>query len=343
MTNDPFSPDKIKRIKQKLDQQEKNRKAFLIKGIKTVPVSQDVLDKLIFEVGEAYEIIIHHPGYDLCSKIESLERALGTYHKCHADLITGLDIFDIASKDATLFQRNRARDLEEHEARVRKEVFSLTSAAAILVDMTRHITRHITISDFDEKRTSNFNEIQHEFIKGLRNNLNHVLFFEPGWTKRNSMKEETSHFEYSSAKLLREGDFNEKARDYILSQEEVIDVRNLFTSYHICIDGFYEWLIPEIKNKLPIEITDYQRCRKEMQINSVRCWYRLLFTQIISPKTDLYSHLHKHLTQEELEEINALPNCSKEQIDRIIEMVDEYGAIDDELRELIYKGFKVKL
>jgi len=343
MTNDPFSPDKIMMVKQKLDQQEKKLNAFLINGIKKVPVSQDVLNKLIWKVGEAHEITNHHPGYDLCKKIESLKRALETYYKCHLDLIAGLDTFDEASKNRTLFQRPKARELKGHETGIRKEVFSLSCATTTLVDIARHVTKHITISDFDEKRTNYFDENQHEFIKELRNNLNHEAFFEANWALRNSGKEQTSHFEFATEKLLRDGGFNNKARDYILSQEEVIDVRNLFTSYHICIDGFYAWFIPEIKNKLPIEITDYQRCITEMRINSVRCGYRLLFPKIINSGTDLYSHLHKYLTQEELEEINALPHRSKEQIDRVIEMVDEYGSIDDELRELIYKGFKVKL
>ena len=337
MTKNSFSPEKFKLITKQLEQQKKNQKEFLINGIQTVPVPQDILNKLIWTAGEdIHEIMSHHSGYDLHNKIESLQRALKTYRKCYMDLTVSLDAFDTTSKDATLFQRPRAVELEEHEIRCRKEIFSLSCAAAY------HVTNHITIPDFDGIRKNNFDANQHAFIKKLRNNLNHVTFLESDWAVKNVGQEQTSHFEFRAAKLLRDGEFNKKARDYIENQGKTIDIRNLFTSYHNCIDTFYGWLIPKIEQQLPMKVQDYRKCIKEMQANSAKCWYRILFPQIIRRGTDLYSHLHKYLTPEELREVNALPHRSKEQIDQIIELVDEYGACNDELREMVYKAFSVK-
>lgn len=342
MTKNPFSPKKVRLVIKQLAQQRKIQKEFLINGIQTVPVQQDVFDKLIWTAGwEAHEIMSHHSGYDLHNKIESLQRALETYRRCHVDLIVRLDAFDIASKDAALFQRPRAVELVEHEIGCRKEIFSLSCAAATLVEIVRHVTTHITITDFDRMRKSSFDGNQHAFIMKLRNNLNHVTFFESDWAVKNVGQEQTSHFEFRTAKLLRDGNFNEEARDYIEKQEKTIDIRALFASYHNCIDIFYEWLIPKIETQLPLEVQDYRRCIKAMQANSARCWYRILFHQVINLGTDLYCHLHKYLTPEELKEINALPCRSKEQIDRIIELVDEHGACDDELREIVYKAFSI--
>ncbi len=344
MAKNPFPPEKNKLVTKQLTQQKKNQKKFLINGIQTVPVPQDVFNKLIWTAGEdAHEIMSHHPGYDLHNKIESLLRALETYSRCFMDLIVRLDTFDTASKDAALFQRPRTAELKEHEAGCRKEIFSLSSAAAALVKIVRHVTKYITIPDFDSMRKSSFDGNQHAFIMKLRNNLNHVTFLESDWAVKNVGQEQTSHFEFRTAKLLRDGDFNEEARDYIENQEETIDIRNLFTSYHNCIDVFYGWLIPKIEHQLPMEVQDYRKCIKEMQVNSARCWYRILFHQIIKPGTDLYNHLHKYLTPEGLKEVNALPHRSKEQIDRIIELVDEYGACNDGLREMVYKAFSGKL
>lgn len=341
MEDNPFSPEKHRLVLEQLAQQKKKEEAFLIEGVKTIPVSQDVLNKLIWKVGEAHEIMNHHPGYDSYNRIESLKRSLEIYRKGYGDLMGNINAFGEAAKDRTLFERPRAQELKKYEIGCRKEIFSLTSSAAMLVKITRHITGKITFHDFDKVRKRSFDGSQHSFVMELRNNLNHVTFLESNWSLKNLGQEETSHFEFQTEKLLRNGDFNQEACEYILGQGEVIDVRNLFASYHSCIDAFYTWLIPEIENKLPVAVQDYQRCRKEMQANSARCWYRLLFQQIIKPKTDLYSHLHRYLTPDELEEINALPPRSKAQVDRIIEMVDEHGACDDDLRCMVYKAFLV--
>ena len=342
MAKNLFSTEKTNLVTKQLTQQKKNQKKFLINGIQTVPVPQDVFNKLICTVGEdAHEIMSHHPGYDLHNKIESLLRALETYSRCFMDLIVRLDAFDTASKDAALFQRPRVAELKEHETGCRKEIFSLSSAAAALVVLVRRVTNYITIPDFKSMRKSSFDGNQHAFIMELRNNLGHVTFLESGWALKDVGQEQTSHFEFRTAKLLRDGDFNGDARDYIENQEETIDIRNLFTSYHNCIDAFYEWLIPKIESQLPLQVQDYRRCVKGMQANSTRCWYRIFFHQIIKPETDLFNHLHKYLTPEELKEINAFPRRSKEQIDRIIELVDEHGAGNDELREMVYKAFSI--
>jgi hypothetical protein len=342
MAKNTFSPEKFKLFTKQLAQQKQSQKEFLINGIQTVPVPQDVFNKLIWTAGEdAQEIMGHHSGYDLHNKIESLQRALKTYRRCNKDLIARLDTFDTASKDAALFQRPRAAELEEYEIGCRKEIFALSSAAAALVDLARHVTKSVNISDFNKMRKQCFDSKQHEFIKKLRNNLNHVTFLESDWTIKNVGQEQTSHFEFKTARLLRDGDFNEEARDYIENQGETIDIRNLFISYDNCIDAFYGWLIPKIESQLPLEVQDYRRCIKEMKANSARCWYRILFHQIIKPGTDLYSHLHNYLTREELKEVNALPHRSKEQVDRIIELVDEYDACNDELRDMVYKAFSV--
>jgi hypothetical protein len=87
--------------------------------------------------------------------------------------------------------------------------------------------------------------------------------------------------------------------------------------------------MPEIEARLPAEAQHYRRCIRRCirarRASSARSWYRILFAQVVKPETDLYGHLQKYLTLEELKEIDALPHRSKQQIDRI-EIVDEYGA-----------------
>ena len=53
------------------------------------------------------------------------------------------------------------------------------------------------------------------------------------------------------------------------------------------------------------------------------------------------NYLDRYLTEGELAQVMALPPRSVQQVDRVIDIVDEYGACDSELRELVYRAFGV--
>jgi hypothetical protein len=323
-----------------------SQKRTLIESLKetvrAVPVRAEDLKKLVPLLGdEIDEVMSCHPGHSLDGKIKSLERTLETYWRCNADLLMRLDEFDVASKDGTLFYPSREAALNEYAKSSRKEIFALSGAAAALVDQARHVTMKISFPEFAQVRTEHFNIGQHTFIKELRNHLNHKSFLEPSWSIKNVGPGQTSHLEFNAAKLLRNNGFTGTAKKYLQDQRAPIDVRRLFETYGQSVRNFYAWLMPEIEIRLPIDVHDYRRCIHMRRAHVARLWYRLVFTQMVTPETDLYGHLPEHLTPKEREEINALPHRSKEQIDRIIEMVDEYGACDEELRALVYKGFGI--
>lgn len=89
-------------------------------------------------------------------------------------------------------------------------------------------------------------------------------------------------------------------------------------------------------------MADYRRCSKRIKGVSSRTWWNVIFQQMVLPaKRDPYQYLDQYLTVEELSEIERLPHKSKAQVDRIIELVDEYDACDTELRQVVYKAFGV--
>jgi hypothetical protein len=324
-----------------LADQKAKRIEFLKDGVRTVPVTDEILERLpsLVKEDDLDEVMGCHPGYKLDGKIKSLERALDSYWRCHADLMARLDAFDVASKDGSLFNRSREAELWEHESACRKEIFALSSAAKVLVELARKVKK--IVSQFDEVRAKNFDEGAHTFIIELRNNLSHIMFLGSDWSIKNVGQAQTSHFEFRPAKLLRDGKFNETAKAYLKAQQAPIDVRKLFETYGASVQNFYAWLMPEIEVQLSAEVKDYRRCIRTRRALVRRSGYRLLLTQIMRRDIDLYSYLHEYLTADELQEIDNLPHRSEKQIDRVIEMVDEDGACDGELRSLIYKAFGV--
>lgn len=148
-----------------------------------------------------------------------------------------------------------------------------------------------------------------------------------------------SHFEFDCEKLKHEGEFNASALQYMANKEK-IDIKGLFEDYNQRLTSFYEWLMPAIENQLPLSVQDYRRCIRLWDANMVRSAFGLIFLQIVKPTTDLYSHLPKFFTTEEMMEINALPHQSREQVDHIIFLYDKYNACDDVMRQKIYGAFK---
>jgi hypothetical protein len=90
------------------------------------------------------------------------------------------------------------------------------------------------------------------------------------------------------------------------------------------------------------QIADYRRCAKRIKAVSSRSWWNIIFKQAVLPaKRDPYQYLDQYLTADELNEVNKLPFRSKAQVDRIIALVDEYDACDNELRLVVYEAFGI--
>lgn len=52
-----------------------------------------------------------------------------------------------------------------------------------------------------------------------------------------------------------------------------------------------------------------------------------------------YLYVDRYLTEAELQEVARLPQRSAVQVDRIIELADEDGACDEEIRSVAYATF----
>lgn len=75
----------------------------------------------------------------------------------------------------------------------------------------------------------------------------------------------------------------------------------------------------------------------------LRAWINTLLNEVVTKRLDPYEYLNDYLTDSEIEEVLRLPKRSREQVDRIIEIVDASGICDQALRENIYKAFGVDL
>jgi hypothetical protein len=112
------------------------------------------------------------------------------------------------------------------------------------------------------------------------------------------------------------------------------------TGYAAEVRDFHDWLHRATEEAAGPLVADYVRCTRRIKSVSARSLWNIILQQVvIAGKRDPYQYLDQYLTQVELDEVNSLPHRSKEQVDLIIRMVDEYDSCDDELRRIIYLAF----
>jgi hypothetical protein len=312
-----------------------------VKRIQVIPVSEEFLNQLlILSPGDFHKVIRSHPGYELDYQIRSLEATLNTFRHSFADLKERLIKFrnHVPSK----LEKQSRLELEKMLRSISKEVFCLSSAAKALVEHARHLRgKLIPCKEYDNRRLNIFETAEHEFVVSLRNNLNHHVFFMPQWNVRYTPGSRDTQFSFDCAELLAHGEFNGEAQKFMSQAGPRINIESLFSSYVQRVDSFYNWLFAQIESQLPTEILDYRRCVSTHRIAAKRIWYRLLLHTAIQWGTDPYAHLAKYLTETEISEIQQLPNGSVAQVNRLIEIVDTDGVADKELRQLMFRLFKV--
>jgi len=294
----------------------------------------------------AQKLVDEHPGCNLYERTRSLRSVLRIFSKSAERFFENLGRFKAETLDDSLFRRNRKSDFEEFEAGFQENLFIFASSAMTLADQSRALSRKVDLPGYSERVESTFRgNPRHKFIQELRNDLIHVTLHKPQYQVTTNFEnhESTCRFMLWPDKLSRSGEYHTLARAYIRDHSQGIDLGELIESYRRDVNDFHGWLNAALDSVVGDQITDYLRCVKRIKAVSSRSLWNIIFRQVLLPgKRDPYQYLDQYLTPTELTEVNKLPFRSKEQVDCIISLVDEYEACDSALRDVVYKAFGVK-
>lgn len=307
--------------------------------VKMPPVPESVVDRLAHLNPDHFAVVMRsHPGFPANRKLQSLWAVLKAFNTACEDLQAGIAEF-LATDQTGQRTRESIRRREGVIAKVQKEIFAASAGAAAVQAHSIRVRSLIPEHEFRQALVTMFDDDQHNFIKQLRNNLDHQIFLEPDWQVMYRGGEARTRFEFRTSKLLADGDFNTKARRYIKSAGDAIDVGPLFRDYVGRVNTFYGWLRDQIDSHLQPELCDYRRCANAQKNTTARTIHRLFLNTWISWRVDPYAHLAEYLEPDELEEVNRLAHRSAAQVNRVIDIVDKDHICDDELRRLVYQLF----
>lgn len=310
-------------------------------ALQTLPTSQETLNALgKLSPEDAERALRAHPGYPMQRKIESLSTMLKLFHRALADLATSVEEFPDAGPAGGDDSREELEDLVS--TRVNKDLFAALGAAKTLVDYSRRLKGLLEDNVFDVKVNAAFPAGEHSLVMGLRNIVLHQVHSQANWQRRWTSESRTTHFIIRREVLLAEGDFNSAAREYLDQLGPNCDVTDLLKRYANKVNDFYGWFLRAINAHLPLEVVDYRTCLRAIEVDHGRRSYEVWIGLWEQAGADPYAHLHKHLTPQQLEVMEAMPHRSPVQVDYVIQCLDKKSVCDDQLRNIVYRFFKVE-
>jgi hypothetical protein len=289
------------------------------------------------------ETIDSLPGGKISSELDAIHLSLNVFLDATYDLVSSINSFKGESERPDFWDRTRRPDFERLELRIQRGVFSVTMAAMTLVDHSRIFAGKYPVELYHEKVKECFSEDPlHRFVQKFRNFMTHVRITKSNWVFKYD-KQGRSVFFFLTQKNLNKWDgWDSPSKSYIASNPEGVNVEQLFDDYSKKVKLFHDWFRSQVWQKYSEELREFFDCRKTYNTVNVRSAWNLLIKQVfLQKKIDPYMYLDRYLSNNEIEEILSLPFRSKRQVDRIIEIVDEYGACDEELRKAVYEIFGI--
>lgn len=310
-----------------------------------LPWTDEILVEAVWKKPfKVQEWVDEHPGRVFVAGIESLKAVLRIFERSTEKFGELLVRFHEEAHSGNLLHRNRRSDLEAYEHQFQELLYVFASSAMTLVDQARVLSKKVTLPEYDVRVSESFaKNPKHRFIQELRVDVIHITLYRPEWQLAVGINEErSSKFMLWEKQLTRLPEYNVKARQFVDDHPNGIDLGSLIVDYSREVLAFHEWLRRAIEAKEEGLINDYwHSLRRVKAVSSHSFWSLALQQVVIAGKQDPYKYLDQYLTDEELNEVNVLPFRSQQQVDRVIELVDEYEACDDELRQTIYKAFGV--
>jgi hypothetical protein len=277
------------------------------------------------------------------SSLESIRLSLDVFLNAVADLISSINRFKGESARPGFWNRPYRQFVEELEITIQRGIASSAMCAIALVDHTRRFSSNYTIPCYESKKNhySIYNK-EHQFIQSLRVYVSHVKLAQANWILKHSDEGRNLFFLFRQMDLLKWNEWKPLAKSYIDEHSEGINVEELFEHYSSIVIEFHNWLRSAVMDSYGTQISDYLHYQRLMNgFDHQSHWNTLLKQVFIPKKLDPYIYLDRYLTKQELESVLSLPHRSKEQVDRIIELVDEYGACTEEIRNSVYIFFNV--
>lgn len=311
-----------------------------------LPWSEGLLRKAFFrDFINTEKAIREHPGFPAHSKLLALQQSLNIFLDAVSEFFSSIKAFQIDAESPLFWTRPFSETFNKRELAIRRGVFAAATTAMALVDHSRRVKNTFSAvrEEYDNQIGKVFDEHEHRFVQCLRDCVCHIRMIESDWQTTYSASGKNTQFLLRRVTLLGWNGWNAHARTFIDRNPDGIDIERLFTVYRQRVQQFQEWFQIEVAKASEPELSEYREYEKTLKRFGVRATWNLILDQFVIGRLDPFLYLNKYLTKAELKDVMALPMKSIGQVDRIIQILDDYGACDDELRRKVYRAFGIIL
>ena len=311
------------------------------------PWSEEELKKSYFRNWvSTKEEIKKHPGYKAHESIEHLNLSWEIFKKSVEDLVQSIDIFRKESQSKDFWTRPMRKQVDNLELAVRQGVFRSVTAAIALVKCSEYINKALSIDDYKRKVTDVITSSEeHLVLEHLREHIAHVRMPEVGYRISWSQTEKKLcrfMIQQKDIKSWPKRSHTKPWKKYTKNLSEDVDVEAILMSYKCKLDKLVHWLRAQIETTSTPHLMEYRKYDRILNGFAAKAEWNIILTEALNRNVDPYGYLCRYLNKQELDEVMKLPMRSSKQIDRIIGILDEFDACDEDLRQKIYRLFKCK-
>jgi hypothetical protein len=283
------------------------------------------------------------PGANYSHAIDTLDLSLSLFKASVEALLSSIEKFRQNAKKPNSGYRVYHFDEERYQLAVRRNLFCASTAALALVAHTRdNIQKKLRILGYQERIDQDFkNHIDHRLIQELRNCSLHVRLWPANWrTTINYVEGHETKFFLRKSDLLSWENWPAPLKEYLHGLDYGVDLEELFIAYRDRVIAFHSWYRDAIELAGDGILKEYQEYQRIIQGTGWMASYKILLQIARGKKINPYEHLNEFLFPDEIEYVMSTQDI-KQQVDRIIEILDEYNACDEALKAEAYKLFGV--
>ncbi len=347
-----MSTDDLNKLKVFIEYDKRRKENVLAQFVSVaqnspVPWTNELINGICSMSEEQYrQALKYHPGWEIMTKWHSINTLFKIQKKNYQDLISSLITFHEKAQEKDFFSRKRDVELEATVFLINKNMFNFLMSSDAVGDVAKPGSKNSNpfcrLANYGaEFKKYYINHTLFQFMRCLRNSLAHDYFFSASFQIKFLKEEKYTNFNLKSSDLSKSPYFKKSARKFIQGAGQVIDIRQLSKEYFDLVIQFYNWLENIIFKDEAYK--DYKKILGERKNEGMRNFWKIILQQLESRKNvDMYTYLDDNFTNEELALINQFPKHSKVQIDKIIELYDKTNACTSNIRERVYKLFKIK-